>query len=141
MVIPRILRHEPGWALSQSWLLEAKSENRLSENQLLASLNFPVFGDLRQSPSETSSHQERKHNRFAGPGGQDEQRALHAPHRGGEQGRDGFVLVGAGGEPEGLRPAGRGVAVPMRLSPWWTGRGQPRGVRLPAPWWPPWSAA
>src|SRR5262249_45440418 len=38
-------------------------------------------------------------------------------------------------------PAGRGVAVPMRLSPWWTGLGQPRGVRLPAPWWPPWSAA
>src|SRR6516165_1538684 len=37
-------------ALSQSWLLEAKSENRLSENQPLASLNFPVFGDLRQSP-------------------------------------------------------------------------------------------
>src|SRR5215472_3249397 len=36
-------------ALSQSWLLEAKSENRLSENQPLTSLNFPVFGDLRQS--------------------------------------------------------------------------------------------
>src|SRR5262249_5069228 len=34
----------------QSWLLEEKSENRLSENQLLASLNCPVFGDLRQSP-------------------------------------------------------------------------------------------
>src|SRR5262244_1927594 len=39
----------PPQALSQSWLLEAKSANRLSENQLLASLNFPVFGDLRQS--------------------------------------------------------------------------------------------
>ena len=39
-----------GRALSQSWLLEAKSENRLLENQSLASLNFPVFGDLRQSP-------------------------------------------------------------------------------------------
>jgi hypothetical protein len=36
----------PMTALSQSWLLEAKFNNRLSENQLLASLNFPVFGDL-----------------------------------------------------------------------------------------------
>jgi hypothetical protein len=36
-------------ALSQSWLLEAKSKNRVSEIQGLASLNFPVFGDLRQS--------------------------------------------------------------------------------------------
>jgi len=35
--------------------LEAKSENRLSENQSLASLNFPVFGDLRQSPKETTA--------------------------------------------------------------------------------------
>ena len=33
--------------------MEAKSENRLSENQPLASLNFPVFGDLRQSPAFT----------------------------------------------------------------------------------------
>src|SRR5215475_6293067 len=37
-------------ALSQSWVLEVKSENRISENQWLASFNFPVFGSLRQSP-------------------------------------------------------------------------------------------
>jgi hypothetical protein len=43
-------------ALSQSWLLEAKSESRLSENQLLASLNFPVFGNLRQSLQKTHFH-------------------------------------------------------------------------------------
>src|SRR5438132_8996055 len=55
-----------------------------------------------------TTHQESKHDRFAGPGGQDEQRALHAPRRGREQGRDGFVLVRAGGEPEGLRQAGGG---------------------------------
>ena len=36
-------------ALSQSWVLEVKSENRISENQWLASFNFPVFGSLRQS--------------------------------------------------------------------------------------------
>src|SRR5215471_12580866 len=36
-------------ALSQSWVLEGKSENRISENQWLASVNFPVFGSLRQS--------------------------------------------------------------------------------------------
>src|SRR5262249_6627586 len=34
-------------ALSQSCLFEAKSENRISENQWLARLNFPVFGNLR----------------------------------------------------------------------------------------------
>ena len=38
-------------ALSQSCLSEAKSENGVSENQWLASFNFPVFGDLRQSPT------------------------------------------------------------------------------------------
>jgi hypothetical protein len=37
-------------ALSQSCLFEAESENRISENQWLARLNFPVFGNLRQSP-------------------------------------------------------------------------------------------
>ena len=36
-------------ALSQSCLFEAESENRISENQWLARLNFPVFGNLRQS--------------------------------------------------------------------------------------------
>jgi hypothetical protein len=36
--------------------LEAKSENRLSENQSLASLNFPVFGDLRQSYHAPTGH-------------------------------------------------------------------------------------
>src|SRR5438105_57959 len=36
-------------ALSQSCLFEAKPENRISENQELARLNFPVFGNLRQS--------------------------------------------------------------------------------------------
>src|SRR5262252_2349933 len=40
----------PVWALSQSWVLEVQSENRISENQWLASFNFPVFGSLRQSP-------------------------------------------------------------------------------------------
>src|SRR4051794_6267274 len=37
-------------ALSQSWVLEVKSENQIPENQWLASFNFPVFGSLRQSP-------------------------------------------------------------------------------------------
>jgi hypothetical protein len=37
-------------ALSQNCLFEAKSENRVLENQGLASPNFPVFGNLRQSP-------------------------------------------------------------------------------------------
>src|SRR5262249_23007313 len=37
-------------ALSQSCLFEAKSANRISENQWFARLNFPVFGNLRQSP-------------------------------------------------------------------------------------------
>src|SRR5262249_54674535 len=37
------------WALSQNCLFEAKSENRVLENQELASPNFPVFGNLRQS--------------------------------------------------------------------------------------------
>jgi hypothetical protein len=36
-------------ALSQSCLLEAKSENAGLKNQQLARINFPVFGDLRQS--------------------------------------------------------------------------------------------
>ena len=36
-------------ALSQSCLCEAKSEHRISDNQWLARLNFPVFGNLRQS--------------------------------------------------------------------------------------------
>jgi hypothetical protein len=39
-------------ALSQSCLLEAKSENGVLKNQPLAQINFPVFGDLRQSPCE-----------------------------------------------------------------------------------------
>jgi hypothetical protein len=38
-----------GMALSQNCLFEAKSENRVLENQGLASPNFPVFGNLRQS--------------------------------------------------------------------------------------------
>src|SRR5262249_23090384 len=42
-------------ALSQSCLFEAKSENRISENQWLARLNFPVFGNLRQSQNYTYS--------------------------------------------------------------------------------------
>jgi len=33
--------------------LEGKSKNRISENQWLASFNFPVFGSLRQSPFDT----------------------------------------------------------------------------------------
>ena len=37
-------------ALSQNCLFEAKSENREWEKQGLASPNFPVFGNLRQSP-------------------------------------------------------------------------------------------
>ena len=37
-------------ALSQNCLFEAKLENRVSENQWFASPNFPVFGNLRQSP-------------------------------------------------------------------------------------------
>ena len=37
------------WALSQSCLLEAKSENGVLKNQQLVRINFPVFGDLRQS--------------------------------------------------------------------------------------------
>jgi hypothetical protein len=40
-------------ALSQSWALAVKSENRVSENQWLASFNFPVFGSLRQNPQTT----------------------------------------------------------------------------------------
>jgi hypothetical protein len=36
-------------ALSQSGLLEAKSENGVLKNQPLAQVNFPVFGDVRQS--------------------------------------------------------------------------------------------
>ena len=36
-------------ALSQSCLLETKSRNGVLQNQELARLNFPVFGDLRQS--------------------------------------------------------------------------------------------
>ena len=36
-------------ALSQSWVSEVKSENRVSQNQELTRLNFPVFGRLRQS--------------------------------------------------------------------------------------------
>src|SRR5215471_13628765 len=42
-------------ALSQSWVLEVKSENRISENQWLASFNFPVFGSLRQNRCDTPS--------------------------------------------------------------------------------------
>ena len=54
----------PPQALSQSWLSEAKSENRLSENQPLASLNFPVFGDLRQSRHGRSAaaHRQRDYH-------------------------------------------------------------------------------
>ena len=40
----------PMSALSQSWVLEGKSKSGVSENQWLASFNFPVFGSLRQSP-------------------------------------------------------------------------------------------
>jgi len=40
--------HRP--ALSQHSLCEAQSEKRVWENQGLASPNFPVFGNLRQSP-------------------------------------------------------------------------------------------
>jgi len=43
--------------LSQSCLFEAKSENRLSENQWVVRLNFPVFGNLRQN-----SHAPREHH-------------------------------------------------------------------------------
>src|SRR5262249_46513029 len=43
--------------MSQSWVLEVKSENRISENQWLASFNFPVFGSLRQSPFDTPMHE------------------------------------------------------------------------------------
>src|SRR5215831_17659336 len=43
----RLLAHQG--ALSQSCLLEAESENGISENQWLEGLNFPVFGDVRQS--------------------------------------------------------------------------------------------
>jgi hypothetical protein len=35
--------------MSQICLFEAKADIRMSENQLLARLNFPVFGNLRQS--------------------------------------------------------------------------------------------
>ena len=49
-------------ALSQSCLLEAETENEISENQWLGSLNFPVFGDLRQS---LHTHQHiRNHPKF-----------------------------------------------------------------------------
>jgi hypothetical protein len=37
------------WALSQICLFEAKCENRVLKNQWVASLSFPVFGNLRQN--------------------------------------------------------------------------------------------
>jgi hypothetical protein len=43
--------------LSQSSIFEAKCENRVSKNQWLASLNFPVFDNLRQN-----SHAAREHH-------------------------------------------------------------------------------
>ena len=55
-------RHATGLypALSQSCLFEAKSENRISENQWFARLNFPVFGNLRQSRRRRSGGRRRR---------------------------------------------------------------------------------
>ena len=39
-------------AVVQSCLFKAKSYNRVLKNQWLASLNFPVLGNLHQSPVE-----------------------------------------------------------------------------------------
>jgi hypothetical protein len=39
-------------AVVQSCLFEAKSYNRVLNNQWLASLNFPVLGNLHQSPRD-----------------------------------------------------------------------------------------
>ena len=55
---------------------------------------IPVRQD--QGPSAAALYQERKDNRFAGAGGQDEQRALH-PRQSPRAGPPGFVLVGGGG--------------------------------------------
>jgi hypothetical protein len=88
MLITRCLHHPQG-------------QSRIDEAELVDGLLnefIPVRQD--QGPPAAALHQESKHNRFAGPGGQDEQRALHAPRRGREQGRDGFVLVGPWGQTE-----------------------------------------
>ena len=42
--------------MSQNCFFEAKSENRALENQGLASPNFPVFGNLRQSYHAPTGH-------------------------------------------------------------------------------------
>ena|SRR5262245_5589285 len=39
-------------ALSQSWVLEVESDNRIMENRRFASFNFPVFGSW---PSENEA--------------------------------------------------------------------------------------
>src|SRR5262249_3883116 len=45
------------WAvLPQSCIFEAKCENRVSKNQWLASLNFPVFGNLRRNSHAPQEH-------------------------------------------------------------------------------------
>ena len=101
--------HRGGRMLVVRRLHDAEREGGIHEVELVDGLLdefIPVCQD--QGPPAAALHQEGKHNRLAGPGGQDEQRPLHPPCRGREQGRHGFVLVGAWGEPEGLRPAGGG---------------------------------
>jgi hypothetical protein len=56
-----------------------------------------------EGPATAPLDQEGKDNGFARPRGQHEQRALHPACHGGNQGRDRFVLVRPGREPEGGR--------------------------------------
>src|SRR5882672_4321502 len=90
-------------------LHDAKGQGRIDEVQFVHGLLDELIAvGQDQGPPAAALHQEGKHNRLASPGGQDEERSLHPPCRSREQGRHGFVLVGAWGEPEGLRPAGGG---------------------------------
>src|SRR5262245_53209345 len=82
-------------------LHDAEGEGRIDEAQFVHGLLDELIAMRQdQGPAPTPLDEEGKHNGFARPGGQDEQRALHPARRGGEQGCYRLVLVRPGREPE-----------------------------------------
>ena len=89
---------------------DPESEGRVDQVQFgdgLLDEFIPVGQD--EGPAAAPLDQEGKHNGFACACGQHEQRALYATRRGGEQGRDRFILVRPGREPECGRRLGNSL--------------------------------
>ena len=88
--------HRGGGMLIARRLHDAEGQGGIDEVQFVHGLLDELIAVRQdQGPPAAPLHQEGKDNRFARPGGQDEQGPLHPARGGGEQGRDRFVLVGA----------------------------------------------